>query len=316
MSVDGALAYRSGAASLRQIAWVDHAGKVVGKIGTPEESSPANLALATDGQRIAFNRTGQNNLDVWLVDARGVASHFTFDESSDTRPIWSPDGTRVVFSSNRSGSIDLFEKPASGAADERPLLADARSNVPLDWSSDGRFLLYSVQDSKNASDLWALPLTGERKSFPVVQSSFDDIEGQFSPDGRWVAYASNESGRYETYVRPFPGSGGKWQVSTAGGTQPRWSPDGKGIYYVSTDNRLMSAPIRVAPDAQAVEVATPVALFPIHLAAGGNIAVGSGTARAQYAVGRDGRFLTITPVDDAVTSPITIVLNWAAALKK
>ncbi len=313
LSAAGALAYRSGAATLRQIVWVDRTGKVIGKVAAASEGSPANLALAPSGQRIALNSTVQNNIDVWLFDARGVASRFTFDEAVDSRPIWSPDGNEIVFESARTGIGDLFKKPSSGVTSEQTLLADGRQKDPLDWSRDGKFLLFGSQDPSNASDLWALPMIGEHKPFPIVQTPFDDIEGQFSPDSRLVAYASNESGRYETYVRVFPGPGGTWQVSTAGGTQPRWSPDGKEIFYLSPDSQLMSAPIRILPDARAVEVGTPTALFPVHLAVGGNIAVGSNLARAQYAVAPDGRFLMITPVDDAVASPITIVLNWTSA---
>ena len=129
----------------------------------------------------------------------------------------------------------MFEKPASGTADEQPLLVTSRGKSPLDWSRDGRFLLYSTQDPKTRSDLWALPLTSERKPFAVLQSSFDEIEGQFSPEGRWLAYASNESGRYEIYVLTFPEAGGKWQVTTAGGVQPRWRPDGQELFYVAPD---------------------------------------------------------------------------------
>jgi dipeptidyl aminopeptidase/acylaminoacyl peptidase len=185
----------------------------------------------------------------------------------------------------------------------------------MDWSPDGRVLLYATQDTKTASDLWALPLTGERKPFPVVQTSFDEIEGQFSSDGRWLAYASNESGRYEIYVRPFPDAGGKWQVSTGGGSQPRWGPDGKELFYVAPDNRLLAVPLRLAPEARAVEVGAPVVLFPTRLASGGaTIAAASINARAQYAVARDGRFLMNVAADDAVTSPITVVLNWQSGL--
>ena len=150
-----------------------------------------------------------------------MSSRFTFDAAVDDWPVWPPDGRGVVFTSNRKGVDDLFEKPANGAKDEQPLLVTSQDKRPLDWSPDGRVLLYATQDPKTASDLWALPLTGERKPFPVVQTSFDDLQGQFSPDGRWLAYASNESGRYEIYLRPFPEPSGKLQVSTAGGLQPR-----------------------------------------------------------------------------------------------
>jgi hypothetical protein len=207
----------------------------------------------------------------------------------------------------------------SGATDEQPLLVSPQDKIPLDWSGDGRILLYGTQDPKtnNASDLWALPMMGDRKPFPVVQTSFDEIEGQFSPDARWLAYASNESGRYEIYIRPFPEPGGKWQVSTAGGTQPRWRRDGRELFYVAPDARLMAVPIRPAQNARTSDVGAPVTLFPTRLASGApNIAAAGPLARAQYAVAADGRFLMIVAGDEAVTSPITIVQNWDAGLKK
>ena len=308
------LAYRPGSASLRQLVWMDRTGHTIGKIGGPDQGQPANLALAPDGQRVAVNRV-QANIDVWLLDAKGVATQFTFNDVQDTRPVWSPDGGRIVFvrTGGRSGG-DLWEKTASGETAEQPLLVDDHQKTSLDWSRDGRYLLYSSEDPKTASDLWALQMIGERKSMSIVRTSFDETEGQFSPDGRLIAYASNESGRYETYVRSFPESGGKWRVSTNGGTQPRWSPDGKALYYIAPDNRLMSAAIQTTADGRAVQVSTPEVLFPVRLAAGTNIAIGSNLARAQYAVAPDGRFLMITPTDEAVTSPISIVLNWDAAL--
>ena len=260
-----------------------------------------------------------------------MPSRFTFDVAIDGAPLWSPDGSQVVFRSTRNGVYDLFEKPATGTADEHPLLVTSQSKSPLDWSRDGRFLLYSTQDPKTATDLWALPLMGERpsagsgrpepvegrKPFAVLQSSFDEIEGQFSPDGRWLAYASNESGPYEIYLRTFPEAGGQRQVSVAGGVQPRWKRDGHELFYVAPDGRLMAVPIRTAPDTHALEPGPPVPLFPTRLATTGtNIATAGFMARAQYAVAADGRFLMNVAADEAVTSPITVVLNWTALLKK
>ena len=155
-----------------------------------------------------------------------------------------------------------------------------------------------------------------RKSFAVLESRFDEIEGQFSPDGRWLAYASNESGRYEIYIRTFPEVGGKWQISAAGGVQPRWRRDGRELDDVARDTRLMAVPVRLGPDARTLEAGAPVALFPTQLATGGNIAGTGFLAGAQYAVAPDGRFLMNVAADEAVTSPITIVQNWTAGLKR
>src|SRR5262249_24369938 len=150
----------------------------------------------------------------------------------------------------------------------------------------------------------------------VLQTSFDEIEGQLSPDGRWIAYASNESGRYEVYVQTFPEPGGKWQVSVAGGTQPRWARNGRELFYIASDSRLMAVPIRMSSDARALQTTAPVGLFQTRLATGGNIPTNGFQARAQYAVASDGRFLMNIAADDVATSPITVVLNWESALKK
>ncbi|MGH9257651.1 MAG: protein kinase domain-containing protein [Vicinamibacterales bacterium] len=341
VSAEGVLAHRAGAGAKGQLIWVDRTGKMLGGIGQADENAPANPELAPDGQRVGISRVVQGNIDVWLIEVgRGVPSRFTFDVAVENAPIWSPDGSKVVFRSTRKGVHDLFEKPASGTADEQPLLVTSQGKGPLDWSRDGRFLLYSTQDPKTGSDLWALPLTGERKPpsfgpssavpnsgeprrslggggpFAVLDSSFEEIAGQFSPDGRLLAYASNESGRYEIYVRTFPEAGGKWQVSVSGGVQPRWRRDGRELFYVAPDRRLMAVPIRLAPNTQALDTGPPVPLFSTRLATGANIAPAGFLARAQYAVAPDGRFLMNVAADEAVTSPITIVQNWTAALTK
>jgi len=317
VSAAGVLAHRAGAGARRQLVWVDRTGKMLGGIGSPNENSLANPELAPDGQRLAVGRNVQGNIDVWLIEVgRGVPSRFTFDVATDSGPVWSSDGSRVVFRSTRKGVYDLFEKPASGTADEQPLLVTSQSKSPQDWSRDGRFLLYSTQDPKTLSDLWALPLTGERKPFAVLQSSFDEIEAQFSPEGQWLAYASNESGRYEIYIRTFPEADVKRHVSAAGGMQPRWRRDGRELFYVAPDTRLMAVPIRLAPQKHTLEAGAPVALFPTRLATGGNIVTAGFLARAQYAVATDGRFLMNIAADETVTSPITVVLNWTTGLKK
>jgi Tol biopolymer transport system component len=311
------LAYRPSATTRRQLQWLDRTGTVRGAIGPPDEHAPSTLELSPDGQRVAVLRLVDGNNDVWLIDSRGVPSRFTFDPAFDSQPVWSPDGGRVVFRSTRNGVYDLFEKSANGAADEHPLLVTPYNKAPLSWSQDGRFLLFDVQDPNGTGNLWVLPMTGgDRTSFPVLHSAFDEIEGQFSPDGRWLAYVSNESGGYETYIRTFPDAGGKWRVSTAGGSQPRWRPDGKELFYVAPDAKLMAVSIRIARNGRGLEVAAPVALFQTHLAVGGNIPSVGYQARAQYAVAADGRFLMNVLADDAVTSPMTIMLNWPAALKK
>jgi Tol biopolymer transport system component len=192
------------------------------EVVTPSTSDPLSFAISPDGRRVAVSRTVQGNADVWLIDAlRGVPSRFTFDAATDNFPIWSPDGSRIVFASTRKGPLDLFQKVSSGASGEELLLESSLEKAPLHWSPDGRFLLYGQVDPKTGFDLRALPLFGDRKPFPFVNTRFNENDGQFSPDWRWVAFQSNESGRYEVYVQPFPGPGGKSLVSTGGGIEPR-----------------------------------------------------------------------------------------------
>jgi Tol biopolymer transport system component len=316
VSTTGVLAHRADGGARRQLVWVDRAGTVRGTVGLPDSSGLANPEIAPDGRRVAVHRAEQGNLDIWLIEVgRGVPTRFTYDASNDAHPLWSPDGRRVVFRSTRNGVFDLFEKPANGVGDEQPLLVTIDNKTPMAWSPDGRFLLYATQNSKTGTDLWALPLVGDRKPFPVVQTPFDEAEGQFSPDGRWVAFQSNESGREEIYVRLFPGPDGQRQVSTEGGSQPRWRPDGTELFYVAPDARLMAVPIAVGAARQTLEPGAPMPLFPSHLATGANISVG-GLSKQQYAVAPDGRFLMNAAVDEGTAAPITVVLNWNAQLKK
>lgn len=318
VSEAGVLAYRVGATTGgRQLVWVDRTGKTLSVVVPPQDTALARPELAPGGRQVAVGREVQGNADVWLVEvARGIASRFTFDAAVDRGPVWSPDAARIIFGSSRKGRTDLFEKPVNGATDEQPLLVTPQDKAPLDWSPDGKFLLYAAQDPKTQSDLWALPLVGEHKPFPIVQTTFDEVQGQFSPDGRWVAYTSDEAGRYEIYVRPFPGPGGKWQVSTGGGIYPRWRRDGRELFYVAPDNRMMAAPIEVASDARTLSPGAAVALFPSRLVTGGNVGIGGFASKAEYAVTRDGRFLMNVTAEESAASPITIVQNWTALLKK
>jgi Tol biopolymer transport system component len=310
------LAHRAGGPVRRQLVWVDRAGHVTGTVGQPDDDLLAAPELAPGGRRIAVDRAVQRNFDIYINEiAEGRQTKFTFDPANEAGAVWSPDASRIVFNSSRNGNQDLFEKVASGASDEQPLLVTPQDKAPCDWSPDGRFLLYASHDPTTGSDLWALS-TGDRKSFPVVRTNADEREGQFSPpDGRWVAYVSNATGIDEVYIQAFPGPGSKWQVSTNGGVDPRWGRDGRELFYVAPDGKLMAVAIHVDADGRALNPGPPIALFQTRLATGANISMGFLT-RPQYAVASDGRFLMNVTVDDNAPSPISIVLNWATALKK
>jgi Tol biopolymer transport system component len=234
-------------------------------------------------------------------------TRFTSDAAAEQFAIWSPDGNRIVFESSRKGIRDLYQKASRAEGSEEPLLEGPPPvKVPSDVSPDGRFLLYFSVDLKTSTDLWVLPLEGARKPFAFLNTSFAEVWGQFSPDGRWVAYQSIESGRWEIYVRPFPGPGGQWPVSTSGGVSPRWSLDGRELYYIDPTGKLMAAAIAVK--GTALDAGTPVTLFQTRILGGGANVVGR---NQQYDVAPDGRFLINVSTDDASTAPITVILNWA-----
>ena len=310
-SAAGLIAYRTGPAAggESQLTWFDRSGHQLVNVGAPLLTTTPSPSLSPDGRQVALFQFMNRNVDVWLLDAeRGVPTRFTFDSADDALPLWSRDGTRIVFSSNRNGVHDLYQKSASGTGSEEALLLQTAQNKgATDWSPDGRFVLYQSTDPIRNVDIWALPLDGDRKPFPVVQTDFEEHGGQFSPDGKWIAYVSIKSGRYEVYVRPFAQrTGAEIRISTDGGDQVRWRPDGKELFYIARDGRLVAVPLRAGSNSETVETGTPVPLFLTRV--GGWV---SGNDGPQYVVSPDGlRFLMSTVTGEVMTSPITVILNW------
>jgi eukaryotic-like serine/threonine-protein kinase len=326
----GVLAYRTGPAAVggsaavpSQPRWFDRRGQPIGLLG--DQARAGDLKLAPDGRRVAMSifDPAQRNRDIWLFDvARGLRTRFTFDPAEEWSPIWSPDGNHVVFNSRRKGPLDLYQKATSGPGVEEELLVSSLDKFPLDWSPDGRFILFSVADLKTGLDLWVLPLFGDRKPFPVMQTPFREGAGRFSPDGRWIALSSDESGRTEVYVVPFRGVsgapngaaalgtlGGKWQISTTGGNWPQWRRDGKEIFYLAPANKMMGGAV-LAGEGSRFEVGAVRPLFDMP-ASGVLLGLGS-----NYDVSSDGqRFLVNTLVEEDSPS-ITLVVNWPALLKE
>lgn len=225
--------------------------------------------------------------------------------------IRSPDGRHIVWSTNRAGAWDLYRKAASGAGPEELLLKTSKIKSANDWSLDGRFLIYAEVDATTKTDLWVLPLFGDRKPFPFLQTESNESGAQLSPNGRWMAYASDETGANEVYVRSFPSAGGKWQVSTKGGTLPHWRRDGKELFYGSADGKLMAVEVKADPPSgrqgARFERGAPQALFEFR----------SETLTSTFAVTADGqRFLLNTMVDESGGAPLTVVVNWMAGLKR
>ena len=308
VSRTGSVAYRTGSADAQQqFVWFDRSGKETSKLGEPVSTSLSDPSLSPDGQRVVLYRNEDGNTDVWLFDIkRGVLSRFTTDPADDVVPVWSPDGGRVVFSSNRTGVHDLYVKPATGGGTEAVLLSSAEPKLATDWSADGHFLLFNRRDPKRGVDIWALPMDGTGKPFPLVQTPFDEQSAQFSPDAHWIAYQSNESGRTEIYVLPFPGPGNSRQVSSDGGTQVRWGRDGKELFYLTLNGRLMTVPFRSALSGQPPELGQAVALFTPPI---GN-AVQQGDWRYHYMVSSDSQRFLVDKATEEPNSPITLILNW------
>ena len=303
-SDDGVVVYRGGqVAAPRQLVWFDRSGKPLQPLAGSEIQGGITSSLSPDGRYAALERIADGTADIWLLDiARGVPLRFTFDRAFDLAPIWSPDSRRVMFQSNRSGTFKLYVKETNGkpGSEEWVFGDDRTTRVPYDWSRDGRFVLYG----EGIGDIWALPLIGERKPFPVAQTAHSESDAQLSPDGKWVAYTSNEAGRLDVYVQAFPRATRHWRVSTDVGVQARWRADGQELFYLSRDYRLMAVPIRTAGAGNALEIGTPVPLFPVRLN-GNPIAV----TNRHYVVSPNGqRFLIDGPTE--VTLPLTVLLNW------
>ncbi|MDQ5871124.1 MAG: hypothetical protein M3547_02840, partial [Acidobacteriota bacterium] len=304
-SENGTLVYQETGAStgLTQVALFDRRGTKLDTLGDPADYWDPRFS--PDGRRVALGIGDPG--DIWIHDlSRGLRTRVTFAAPDDYAVIWSPDGGRVAFSSQRSGAGDIYAKAASGTGDDQLLTGSKVFKVPTSWSPDGRFLLYQAPGDRTRWDVWMLSLS-DGKTTPILQTEFEEVGGAVSPDGRWLAYVSNESGRFEVYVQPFPGPGGKWQVSTAGGNYPVWRGDGKELFYLALDGKFMAVEIRTGA---AVESGIPKALFGVPT---------KGSSGRNFDVSADGqRFLVNTPVEveKEFSPPIVLVQNWTAAMKR
>ena len=314
-SANGVLVHNAGgAAAETELVWMDRAGKRLSTVGKPGPIS--SEALSPDEKAVAYVVSdGNDHSDVWLYDLnRDSASRFTFGTGRAVSPIWSPDSSRIAYgvAPTTFGKGDIFQKPAAGGKEElvqRPGTLGSQLLLS-DWSPDGKTVVYTpeVTLGKTRADLFMLPMEGDHKPSVYLQTPFGEYEAQFSPDGHWMSYTTDESGKPQVNVQPIPPTGAKWQVSTAGGSQPRWRRDGKELFYIAADEKLMAVPVKTSPSFQA---GAPQELFPTALSSGGQY-------RFFYTPSKDGqRFLMDVPAEGSTAQPpITVVLNWQAELKK
>jgi eukaryotic-like serine/threonine-protein kinase len=271
--------------------------------------------LSPEGRRVAVGIT-ESESQTWLYDlSRETLTRFTFEGNYNPVSVWTPDGKRIAFESNKEGTPNIFWQLADGSGGLERLTTSEYVNAPFSWSPDGQLLAFIELNPTTGFDIWVLrvgdPSAGSgqvRKAQPFLRTRFNETEARFSPDGRWLVYISDESGRYEIYVQPYPGPGGKWQISTEGGTEPVWNPNGRELFYRSGD-RMMAVDIATQPGFAAGK---PRMLFegryeppPVLI--------------ANYDVSPDGqRFLMLKPNEQAQAAPtqINVVLNWFEELKQ
>jgi serine/threonine protein kinase len=307
-SANGWLVYQApGAAPDQQLTWFDRSGKPSGTLGDAGRFDSLNFSPDRANLALDIAEPGKNN--IWIYDVpRRIRTRFTSDPSHETNAVWAPDGRTIVFTSDRNKAQgDLYRKPADGSAGEELLYADNLAKYAESFSRDGKYLAYTTHDLPGSFQIWILPdplgPVGQPKPFPFKQSAFKTSGARFSPDGKWIAYQSNETGRDEVYVSPFPGPGGEKRVSTAGGNDARWRGDGKELFFVAPNGKLMAAD--VDGRGKFFEVGDVKPLFgPLNI--------------EDYDVTADGRrFLARLPSQGpSPEMPLTVVENWTAGLRK
>jgi dipeptidyl aminopeptidase/acylaminoacyl peptidase len=295
----------------RSLVWVDRTGAVQ-PLALPARAY-INPRLSPDGHRVVLWTQGDRN--IWVHDlARGTLTRLT-SEARNARAIWTPDGTRVTYGSATGGTENIFWKPADGSGPAERLTTSDYSNAAGSWSPDGQTLAFTEQRPETGFDIWVLPLSGDRRPRVIIQTRFNEAYLDFSPDGRWLAYASDESGRSEVYVQPYPGPGPRQQVSTDGGTAPAWSRDGRELFYTTTHSiggqatftKMMAVPVALRPTFTA---GTPRMLFQGRYGATAII--------RGYDVMPDGRrFLMVQQKERPAVSAADMILvqNWFEELK-
>jgi serine/threonine protein kinase/Tol biopolymer transport system component len=311
-SENGVLLYQGGAISGgSQLAWYDRSGKA-GDLVLPDSALYMSPQLSPDGKRLAVTiENDKGNYDIWVVDLeRKTKSRITFDEKGANRPVWSADGKSIFYAGDWITTRKIVRRAADGTGEPEKILESAAvSMAPFSVSADGRYLAFNRTDMNNSNtktDVYAVPLAGDRKPFPIMATTFVEVLPMISPNGKWVAYMSDESGKYEVYIRPFPSGEGKWQVSNGGGAVPLWRRDGKELVYTTFDQQLMSVEVGESGAGIVLGVSTP--LFKYNAV--------SGTDGPFTMTGDAQRFVINRVNAEGVAQPLTLVTNWTADLKK
>ena len=316
VSTGGVLAYWDGTTVSTAPRWVDRSGRAVAAAAPGSGANPFAIS-PTDGRVVYGERAGPGPVtpaSLWMMDPSGATSRFSFNAGGAARPIWSPDGRQILYTANDEDRIVLFRRPADGGEREVEI---GNVNVPAgvggfgnyyasDWSNDGRTALLSITEAGTSRDVVAISLPSNRVT-PLFHADAYEVQARFSTDNRWIAYATNDTGRWEVVVEPFPVSGQKWQISNGGGSQPVWGRDGKELFYVAADGQMMS--VRVESGAS-FRAGTPQPLF------ASNMRPTYAPYPHTYDVAPDGQRFLIDAVQPGTGPTISVVVNWAAASRQ
>ena len=306
VSRNGTLVFWKGSTLGRQLGWFDRSGKQLAMVSAPAEYN--DIVLSPDGKKAATQRLDGSNSDIWMIDLdRGLPIRFTFGLSSEDNPAWSADGKYLYYTSTDAGQSTICRKSSGGAGGEERIASGFPAlDGGIEVSPDGKDLVFQLVGEKTNEDVWDLPLSEGAKTNPILNSEFAEFAPRFSPDGHWLAYVSAESGRPEIYVRTFPSTGSQWQVSADGGGQPHWRRDGKELFFVAPDRKIMAVDVKLGTN---FTMGTPHALFQSQ--------VSSYTSPNRYDVTADGqKFLVSSVAQESSPTPMTVIVNWAATLKR